>query len=110
MANCKKDEIIKRQIAIFREVSPDLASRVEKATGIKGYEGISGLRFNGTHNGMAKSKDVYGANGINVDRDATDGNYSGAPLKSTHGNGVAIREGKPDGSNGGHAVNIVGGS
>lgn len=31
MANCKKEEIIKRQIAIFREVSDDLATRLEKA-------------------------------------------------------------------------------
>lgn len=35
MANCKSEEIIKRQIAIFREVSDDLAARLEKATGIK---------------------------------------------------------------------------
>ena len=38
MANCRSEEILKRQIAIFREVSDDLASRLEKATGIKsGY-------------------------------------------------------------------------
>ena len=41
MANCHSEEIIKRQIAIFREVSNDLASRLEKATGIKGYPGIA---------------------------------------------------------------------
>lgn len=35
MARCKKDEIIKRQIAIFREVSEDIATRLEEATGIK---------------------------------------------------------------------------
>lgn len=46
MANCKKEEIIKRQIAIFREVSDDLATRLEKATGVKGYDGIANLRFN----------------------------------------------------------------
>jgi catalase len=34
MANCRDKEIIKRQIAIFREVSEDLASRLEKATGV----------------------------------------------------------------------------
>ncbi|RYN99352.1 Catalase [Alternaria tenuissima] len=57
-------EIIKRQIAIFREVSEDIASRMEKATGVQGYPGIAGLRFNGTHNGMAKSQDNKVANGM----------------------------------------------
>jgi catalase len=52
MSTCREKEIIKRQIAIFREVSDDIATRLEKATGIKGYEGISGLLFNGSHNGM----------------------------------------------------------
>jgi len=66
MANCHKEEIIKRQIAIFREVSNDLATRLEKATGVKGYDGISGLRFNGTHNGMAKDASVRTANGLEV--------------------------------------------
>ncbi len=65
MENCADKEIIKRQIGIFREVSEDLASRMEKATGVKGYPGISGLRFNGTHNGMAKRDDVERANGMN---------------------------------------------
>lgn len=32
MANCKQEEIIKRQIAIFREVSEDLVSRLGIAT------------------------------------------------------------------------------
>ena len=44
MANCTREEIIKRQIGIFREVSEDLASRLEKATGIKGYDGIAQVR------------------------------------------------------------------
>ena len=43
MANCHKEEIIKRQIGIFREVSEDIATRLEKATGVKGYDGISGV-------------------------------------------------------------------
>lgn len=55
MANCSREEIIKRQIGIFREVSDDLATRLEKATGIKGYDGIANLQFNGTHNGKAIS-------------------------------------------------------
>ena len=45
MANCKHEEILKRQIAIFREVSEDLATRLERATGIKGYEGIANVRL-----------------------------------------------------------------
>ncbi|KAJ9125701.1 hypothetical protein QFC24_002485 [Naganishia onofrii] len=54
MSTCREPEIIKRQIGIFREVSDDLATRLEKATGIKGYDGISNLLFNGSHNGMYK--------------------------------------------------------
>lgn len=64
MANCKKEEIIKRQIAIFREVSDDLATRLEKSTGIKGYAGIAELSFNGSHNGMAKDEKNKSANGM----------------------------------------------
>ncbi|KAJ4374933.1 hypothetical protein N0V83_002011 [Neocucurbitaria cava] len=80
MENCTDKEIIKRQIAIFREVSEDIASRMEKATGIKGYPGISELRFNGTHNGMAKDAKLRGANGIS--RKTHGGN--GAPTAGTH--------------------------
>lgn len=86
MANCKKEEIIKREIAILREVSKDLASRLEKATGIKGYDGISGMRFNGTHNGMAKTEDTYSANGIQTKRRVDKGKHNGAPLKGVHEN------------------------
>lgn len=70
MANCHSEEILKRQIAIFREVSDDLATRLEKATGIKSSYRVADVRasavihvsthadclqmaFNGTHNGMA---------------------------------------------------------
>lgn len=63
MSTCTEKEIIKRQIAIFREVSDDLAVRLEKATGIKGYPGISELSFNGCHNGVAKSASLRAANG-----------------------------------------------
>jgi catalase len=84
MENCSDKEIIKRQIAIFREVSEDLASRLEKATGVKGYDGISGLQFNGTHNGMAKDEKLRAANGMTqkVGLSATDNN--GAPTQGTH--------------------------
>ena len=59
MQHCQKKEIIKRQIAIFREVSNELATRLEKATGIQGYNGIECLSFNGTHNGMAGGADSH---------------------------------------------------
>jgi catalase len=82
MANCSDKEIIKRQIGIFREVSEDLASRLEKATGVKGYPGIAELRFNGTHNGMAKDASLRGANGLKQEIGA---NANGAPTAGTHG-------------------------
>merc|ERR1712000_134569 len=88
MSTVTKDEIIKRQIAIFREVSEDLASRLEKATGIKGYDGISGLSFNGTHNGMAKDDKLHAANGMNgVTFSGCESN--GAPMPGTHQQAVA---------------------
>lgn len=64
LANCSDKEIIKRQIAIFLEVSDDLATRLEKATEVKGYPGIANIRFNATHNGMAKEKSLRAANGM----------------------------------------------
>ena len=84
MANCKESEIIKRQIAIFRHVSPDLASRLEKATGVTGHKDIYNMRFNGSHNGMAKSKDVRTANGITAKTPSTAGRSNGAPIAGTH--------------------------
>merc|ERR1711939_616457 len=86
MSNCTKEEIIKRQIAIFREVSEDIASRLEKATGVKGYPGIAGLSFNGTHNGMANDDSKRFANGLappkKVGSNIPDNN--GAPRAGTH--------------------------
>ena len=85
MSTCTEQEIIKRQIAIFREVSDDIATRLEKATGVKGYSGISGLRFNGTHNGMANDSELRAANGIKasgIPLSVTENN--GAPRKGTH--------------------------
>lgn len=81
MENCTEKEIIRRQIGIFREVSEDLASRLEKATGEKGYQGISEMRFNGTHNGMAKDLKLKGANGIQPLNNAQN---NGAPRAGTH--------------------------
>ena len=83
IANCKKEEIIKRQIAIFREVSEDLVTRLEKVTGVKGYDGIANLSFNGTHHGMAKDRSKRNANGMkDVPLSVPDNN--GAPTKGSH--------------------------
>ncbi|CZT25097.1 probable peroxisomal catalase [Ramularia collo-cygni] len=82
MANCQKEEIIKRQIAIFREVSEDLASRLEKATGVKGYPGISGLTFNGTHNSMAKDSTHRAANHLSENSGSVGNN--GGPVAGSH--------------------------
>ncbi|TGO91050.1 hypothetical protein BPOR_0041g00130 [Botrytis porri] len=96
MANCKKEEAIKRQIAIFREVSEDLASRLEKATGIKGYPGIADMNFSGTHNGMAKDPKNRTANmmkGISLSHNES----NGAPMKGSHAttvNGDGTNESK----------------
>ncbi|KAK3114653.1 hypothetical protein LTR53_006823 [Teratosphaeriaceae sp. CCFEE 6253] len=86
MATCTKEEIIKRQIAIFREVSQDLATRLEKATGVKGYDGIANLSFNGTHNGFAKDESKKYANGMTPPSGVKDNIQpnNGAPRAGTH--------------------------
>ncbi|PMD34934.1 catalase-domain-containing protein [Hyaloscypha variabilis F] len=85
MENCRDKEIIKRQIAIFREVSEDLAERLEKAIGVKGYEGIRGLSFNGTHNGMrGDGKGI--ANGMRSGTSRCESN--GAPVNGQLGGKV----------------------
>jgi len=83
MENIKqnKEEIVKRMIGIFREVSEDMASRMEKATGVKGYAGIANLSFNGSHNGMAKDKKYAAANG---QTDLTSLGNQGAPVAGSH--------------------------
>src|SRR5271156_591399 len=89
MEVCPNKEILKRQIAIFREVSPDIATRLEKATGIKGYDGIANMKFNGSHNGMTKDPSYRNANQMSgkISHGATDNN--GAPTKDMH-RGVAL--------------------
>lgn len=84
MEACKEKEFIKRQIAIFREVDPDIATRLEKATGIQGYDGIANLSFNGTHNGMAADKKLRYANGIDVTKGQSVTKNNGAPVFGTH--------------------------
>lgn len=85
MELCKDPEPLKRQIAIFREVDPDIAARLEKATGITGYEGIANLRFNGTHNGMAADPKNRFANGVEGVKGMSCCENNGAPRKGTHG-------------------------
>ncbi|OHE90874.1 catalase [Colletotrichum orchidophilum] len=83
MELCKNQEPLKKQIAIFREVDPEIAERLEKSTGIKGYEGIANLTFNGTHNGFAREAKNKYANGVDV-TSLTENN--GAPGRGTHRN------------------------
>lgn len=84
MASCPNKEILKRQIAIFREVSDDIAKRLEKATGIQGYEGIANMQFNGTHNGMAKDSKLRNANAMKSPVGVSHSENNGAPRKGTH--------------------------
>ena len=82
MKTCTKEEIIRRQIGIFREVSEDLATRLEEATCIKGYDGIRDMVFNGCHNGMAgASSPGRAANGMKATNLPVD---NGAPIRGTY--------------------------
>jgi catalase len=100
MSTCRKEDTIKRQIAIFREVSPDIAKRLEKATGIKGYDGIKNMTFNGTHNGMAEDKTLRNANGMKGEIGMSWTEYNGAPFKGTHKEDVMHMDGVDGHSNG----------
>lgn len=94
MENCSDKEIIKRVITIFREVSDDIATRMEKATGIKGYPGIAELSFMGSLNGMAKDQSLRQANGQDFgsrNEKASTHQYNGAPIKGTH-KGLASKQ------------------
>jgi catalase len=59
---------------------------MEKATGVQGYPGIADLRFNGTHNGMTKSKDKKVANGMTgiSAKYAEKNKNNGAAIPGTH--------------------------
>ncbi|MCJ1421106.1 hypothetical protein MMC32_007468 [Xylographa parallela] len=107
MENCREKEIIKRQIAIFREVSPDIATRLEKATGIKGYPGIADMQFNGTHNGMAKSEKNRTANGIKPSL-YFGTNQNAGPVPGTHAgiNGAKGTNGHSNGHANGHSNDV----
>jgi len=84
MEVCSNKEILKRQIAIFREVSDDIAQRLEKATGIKGYDGIKNLKFNGSHNGMSDDPSIRIANGGGDEHGTSVPSQNGAPVKGLH--------------------------
>lgn len=66
MSTCREKEILKKQIAIFREVDEGLAAALEKELDVKGYDGIANLGFNGSHNGMKgqNREDKICANGM----------------------------------------------
>lgn len=91
MELCKKKEIIRRQIAIFREVDEDIATRLEKVTGEKGYDGIENLEFNGIYNGMTEDAKLRNANGVIPPAGKATTKNNGAPTYGTHG-GAATRE------------------
>lgn len=87
MELCSEKEILKRQIAIFREVDPEIATRLEKATGVTGYPGIADMRFNGTHNGMASDAKNRTANGIGLtsgQKKTEKVNFNGGPTTGSH--------------------------
>ncbi|KAF3913335.1 Catalase [Dactylellina cionopaga] len=84
MGNCHHEDAIKRMIAIFGEVSPDMKSRLEKATGITGHPGIKDLAFNGTHNGMEEGT-LKVANNTPSDKFGHyTGNNNAGPRDGTH--------------------------
>lgn len=57
MSHCRDKSILKRQLAIFHEVDPDIATRLSKALGINDYpKGVAGVKFNGIRNGMTGIK------------------------------------------------------
>ncbi|EKJ73678.1 hypothetical protein FPSE_06296 [Fusarium pseudograminearum CS3096] len=82
MKLCKQEEPLKRQIAIFREVDPEIAERLEKSTGIKGYDGIANMKFNGSHNCM--NGEMKLANDIIANKGKSATARNGAPAKGCH--------------------------
>ena len=64
MGRCKDQEVIKRQIGIFRQVSPELATALEKGLKVKGLKSIDDVQFMGSNNHLGKR---LGANGLAVD-------------------------------------------
>ena len=84
MEVCPNKEILKRQIAIFREVDEDIAARLEKATGIKGYPGIADMSFNGTHNAMKSGKTDFANHLKGHTAGVNPQNVNGGPITGTH--------------------------
>jgi catalase len=79
MEVCSNKEILKRQIAIFREVHPNIATCLERPTGIKSDYKVSEMQVNGTHNGMAKDKSLRSANGMSGKAQPSVVGNNGAP-------------------------------
>jgi catalase len=96
MKLCKQEEPLKRQIAIFREVDPEIAERLEKSVGIKGYDGIANMKFNGSHNAM--NGEVQLANDIIANKGKSATARNGAPAKDCHSR--LETNGKSNGVNG----------
>jgi catalase len=88
MEVCPEKEPLKRQIAIFREVDPDIAARLEKATGIKGYPGIADMHFNGTHNAMKKGKTDFANHLTAHTAGVNEANVNGGPILGSHAGAV----------------------
>jgi catalase len=99
MEACREKEFIRRQIAIFREVDRDIATRLEKALGVKGHDDIRKMRFNGTHNGMTSDPKLRYANGVSTAKGSSVAENNGAPGRGTH---KEVIDG--NGSNGGAAA------
>jgi catalase len=83
MEVCPNKEILKRQIAIFGAVDKDIQARLEKATGIQGYDSITDMKFNGTHNGLNGSSTIT-ANSMKSTPSGRNADNNGAPTKGTH--------------------------
>jgi catalase len=64
MSTVRDKEIIARQIGIFRAVHEDIATGLEKATGVQGHPGITNVLFNGSGNGYGDK--FIPANGVTV--------------------------------------------
>jgi catalase len=106
MSTVQDKEVIKRQMAIFREVSDDIATRLERATGVQGYDGISNLRFNGTHNGMTKDASFKVANGMKSITSSRP-EENGAPAAGTHAPNKGAKANGANGHTNGHGNGVA---
>lgn len=84
MSTSRDEKSLKKMIAIFAQVSEDLGSRIEKATGLKRAGNIAELNFMGSHNGFAKDPKIRAANGMTAMATLSVTDNNGAPVKGTH--------------------------